>query len=232
MDPNKFFKGRVLNFLYVNDQDFGNRMSRLLHTVVQRLPDLPDEEQFRFSGAVITSSLDNFGKVWEEFDKKVPLAWKGKISSSKFAPDMRQVEKKDRHSIIDGFCTYDFDLSTFENMKGMLRDENETKCDVCDLELSTPERLERHKKKAHDFLRLVDEKRLAEWRPFYVVSILTDNLSGKSDDYIIGLIAYEFSVMSCAWSGTKKRLKQADKNDVKDEARRLGFGKEIDALGV
>ena len=29
------------------------------------------------------------------------------------------------------------------------KDKNETKCDVCDLELPTPERLERHKKKAH-----------------------------------------------------------------------------------
>jgi len=27
--------------------------------------------------------------------------------------------------------------------------KSETKCDVCDLELPTPERLERHKKKAH-----------------------------------------------------------------------------------
>ena len=27
--------------------------------------------------------------------------------------------------------------------------KTETKCDVCDLELPTPERLERHKKKAH-----------------------------------------------------------------------------------
>ena len=27
--------------------------------------------------------------------------------------------------------------------------KNETKCDVCDLELPTIERLERHKKKAH-----------------------------------------------------------------------------------
>ena len=27
--------------------------------------------------------------------------------------------------------------------------KNKTKCDVCDLELPTPERLERHKKKAH-----------------------------------------------------------------------------------
>ena len=105
--------------------------------------------------------------------------------------------------------------------------KSQTKCDVCDLELPTPERLERHKKKAHD--NVLDEE---QWLAFYVVSILTDNLSDKSDDYIIGLIAYELSVMSCAWSGTKKRLKQVDKNDVKDEARRLGFGKEIDALGV
>ena len=28
-------------------------------------------------------------------------------------------------------------------------EKNETKCDVCDLELPTTERLERHKKKAH-----------------------------------------------------------------------------------
>ena len=27
--------------------------------------------------------------------------------------------------------------------------KSETKCDVCDLELPSPERLERHKKKAH-----------------------------------------------------------------------------------
>ena len=27
--------------------------------------------------------------------------------------------------------------------------KSNTKCDVCDLELPTPERLERHKKKAH-----------------------------------------------------------------------------------
>jgi len=29
------------------------------------------------------------------------------------------------------------------------KSENQTKCDVCNLELPTPERLERHKKKAH-----------------------------------------------------------------------------------
>ena len=29
------------------------------------------------------------------------------------------------------------------------KNNNKTKCDVCDLELTTPERLERHKKKAH-----------------------------------------------------------------------------------
>ena len=29
------------------------------------------------------------------------------------------------------------------------KNEGQTKCDVCNLELPTPERLERHKKKAH-----------------------------------------------------------------------------------
>mgnify|MGYP000007849336 FL=1 len=37
--------------------------------------------------------------------------------------------------------------------------KNETKCDVCDLELPTTERLERHKKKAHGN---VPEKRMDE----------------------------------------------------------------------
>ena len=228
MDPDKFFKYpsgnvRVFNFILC-EEDIGKRMWRLLNVVVERLPDLPEEEQFRFLGAFMFSRIDNLAKIWEEFDKRVPPAWKGKISSSKFAPDMRQVEKKDRYSIIDGYCTYDFDLSTLERKK------LETKCDVCDLELPTPERLERHKKKAHD--NVLDEE---QWLAFYVVSILTDNLSDKSDDHIIGLIAYELSVMSCAWRGSTNRLaglKQIDKKDIKDEARRLGFGKEIDALGV
>ena len=206
MDTDKFFKYpsgdiRVFNFILC-EEDIGKRMWRLLNVVVERLPDLPEEEQFRFLGAFMFSTRDNLGRIWEEFDKRVPQAWKGKISSSKFVPDMRQVEKKDWRSIIDGYCTYDFDLSTLENKKGVTRDEMQ---------------------------RLPDEE---QWLPFYVVSILTDNLPDKSDDYIIGLIAYELSVMSCAFRGTKKRLKQADKNDVKDEARRLGFGKEIDALDV
>ena len=38
-----------------------------------------------------------------------------------------------------------------ENMGlfGKKKSKSETKCDVCDLELPSPERLERHKKKAH-----------------------------------------------------------------------------------
>ena len=220
MDPDKFFNYpsgnvRVFNFI-LSEEDIGKRMWRLLNVVVERLP---EEEQFRFLGAFMFSSIDNLAKIWEEFDKRVPPAWKGKISSSKFAPDMRQVGKKDRYSIIDGYCTYDFDLSTLERKK------LETKCDVCDLELPTPERLERHRIKAHG--NVLDGE---QWLAFYVVSILTDNLSDKSDDYIVGLIAYEISVMSCAWQGTKKRLKQIDKKDIKNEARRLGFGNEIDAL--
>ncbi len=39
------------------------------------------------------------------------------------------------------------------------KDKNKTKCDVCDLELPTPERLERHKKKAHGN---VPEKKMDE----------------------------------------------------------------------
>lgn len=39
------------------------------------------------------------------------------------------------------------------------KNENETKCDVCDLVLPTTERLERHKKKAHGN---VPEKKMDE----------------------------------------------------------------------
>ena len=39
------------------------------------------------------------------------------------------------------------------------KDKNKTKCDVCDLELPTPERLERLKKKAHGN---VPEKKMDE----------------------------------------------------------------------
>ena len=39
------------------------------------------------------------------------------------------------------------------------KDKNQTKCDVCNLELPTPERLERHKKKALDN---VPEKKMDE----------------------------------------------------------------------
>ena len=39
------------------------------------------------------------------------------------------------------------------------KDKNKTICDVCDLELPTPERLERHKKMAHG---IVPEKKMDE----------------------------------------------------------------------
>ena len=209
MDADKFFKYpsgniRVFNFILC-EEDIGKRMWRLLNVVVERLPDLPEEEQFRFLGAFMFSTRDNLGRIWEEFDKRVPQAWKGKISSSKFVPDMRQVKEEDRHSIIDGYCTYDFDLSTLENKKGMTRDEIQ---------------------------RLPDEE---QWRPFYVVSILTDNLPEKSDDYITGQIAYGISQMSYAWrdekvmNGLLDSLEtQGYEDSVVGEARRLGFEKEMD----
>ena len=36
-----------------------------------------------------------------------------------------------------------------KNMGLFKKNKSETKCDVCNLELHAPERLERHKKKAH-----------------------------------------------------------------------------------
>ena len=68
--------------------------------------------------------------------------------------------------------------------------------------------------------------------PFYVFIILTDDLADKSDDYIIGRIAYALAKMSCAWKEMKNNqsVEPIEDKAVKDEARRLGFGKEIDEL--
>ena len=68
--------------------------------------------------------------------------------------------------------------------------------------------------------------------PFYVFIILTDDLADKSDDYIMGQIAYALSKMSCAWREMRNNqsVEPVEDKAVKDEARRLGFGNEIDVL--
>lgn len=93
----------------------------------------------------------------------------------------------------------------------------------------------------------------------YVITIIVDNLESRSDDYLKGLIAHELSEMSYNWNMVQKekptlmKMKpkarqikmdqitkqnaepgskeydEAEKN-VNDEARRLGFQKEIDEL--
>ncbi|HVZ62362.1 MAG TPA: hypothetical protein VG896_01605 [Candidatus Nitrosotalea sp.] len=96
-------------------------------------------------------------------------------------------------------------------------------------------------------------------RYLFYITIITDDLESKSDDYIKGLIAHEISEMSYTWrvlQDNKENLKklkpkarqvrfnqitkqnaaigtkdhQERENDVDNEARRLGFSKEIDAL--
>ena len=92
----------------------------------------------------------------------------------------------------------------------------------------------------------------------YVITILVDYLDEKTDDFIKGLIAHELAEMSYAfrkmqenWDSLKKmKLKarqatmdqltyegvpgskewQKHEEEVDNEARRLGFQKEIDAL--
>ena len=105
-----------------------------------------------------------------------------------------------------------------------------------------------------DNMRKLD--RAADW---YVITIIVDNLESKTDDYIKGLIAHELSEMSCPYRmlqenwDTLKKMKSAarpvmyDKwtkanavlgskeyqeheDDINNEAIRLGFQKEIDAL--
>ena len=59
--------------------------------------------------------------------------------------------------------------------------KSETKCDVCDLELPSPERLERHKKKAHGnvpekkWMMLVVVRAKADYGSLFIVKILVDN---------------------------------------------------------
>ena len=93
----------------------------------------------------------------------------------------------------------------------------------------------------------------------YVITIIVDNLESKTDDYIKGLIAHELSEMSCPYRilqenwDTLKKMKpaarpvmygkwtkanavpeskeyQEHEDDINNEAIRLGFQKEIDAL--
>ena len=71
--------------------------------------------------------------------------------------------------------------------------------------------------------------------PFYVVTIVTDKLVEKSDNYIIALIAHAISQMSYAWrkkkvmNGLLDSLEtQGYEDNAIGEARRLGFGKEMD----
>jgi len=93
----------------------------------------------------------------------------------------------------------------------------------------------------------------------FAITIIIDNLDFRSDDYIKGLLAHEFSEMSHAWRITQKemptllkmkpkaRLIKMDQltkqnsdpsskeyaeheKNVNDEAERLGFRKEIDVL--
>lgn len=93
----------------------------------------------------------------------------------------------------------------------------------------------------------------------FIITIIVDNLEFKSDDYIRGLIAHEISEMSYTWrvvQGEKENLKklkpkarevrinqitkqnaaigtkdrQEHENNIDNEARRLGFGREIEAL--
>ncbi len=94
---------------------------------------------------------------------------------------------------------------------------------------------------------------------FFIITIIIDNLESHSDDYIKGLITHELSEMSLHWNATQKEMsslirmkpkarqikmdqitkqnaepgsKEYDESEknVNDEARRLGFQKEIDEL--
>ena len=73
--------------------------------------------------------------------------------------------------------------------------------------------------------------------PFYILTIVTDRMMELSDDRIVGGIASVLANWSYAWreekvtSGLLDSLEtQGYEDSVVGEARRLGFGKEIDTL--
>ena len=109
---------------------------------------------------------------------------------------------------------------------------------------------------AGSFYNMRKLDRAADW---YVITIIVDNLESKTDDYIKGLIAHELSEMSCPYRilqenwDTLKKMKpaarpvmyakwtkdnavlgskeyQEHEDDINNEAIRLGFQKEIEAL--
>lgn len=114
----------------------------------------------------------------------------------------------------------------------------------------------RHYNKDGNCTHIMNEK--IDFSRFYI-TIIIDDLESKSDNYIKGLIAHELSEMSYTWralQNEKKNLKklkpkavqvrmdqitkqnstigtkdhQEHENNVDNEARRLGFSEEIDAL--
>tara|TARA_B100001123_G_C15100815_1_gene943506 strand:+ start:286 stop:825 length:540 start_codon:yes stop_codon:yes gene_type:complete len=176
VDPTKFFGApgnKKVVTIALADKDSCNRLNRLLHVVVSRLP---DEKQFHISGGFMFSRIDNLEEIWEAFDSLVPQEWKTTISSSSFAPDPEILMKIQA----DGVCKWVFD--------------------------AVP--------------------------PFYVVSILADRVEQKSDDYVIGLIAYFISQMSYSWRAlqSNETIQSVGDAEYKEEARRLGFAKEIQIL--
>ena len=174
--------------------NFLNRMERLLHNVVKRLP---EEEQFM---PWMSQGIADTAKVGE-----ILFGTRNQLS-----PVWEALSKGDAAFFVST-CQIPFHPETLENMKR-----------ISDL--------------APDFVIPWDSNCAYDNDiPFYVVTIVTDNLAEKSDDYIIGLIAHAISQMSYAWrekkvmSGLLDSLEtQGYEDNARGEARRLGFGKEMD----
>ena len=219
-DPNKFYKHAEVKFKGIEeDSNLGKRLSRLIDKVVQKLP---DEEQFCIVHAIWLHTKESFIESAEEYLRKNPHAssvkqtvYELKTSMMLWQQNIDPVCKalKEIGSGPDGFC---FFLPAFKKT-GDMGDSN------C------------------------------------AISLIADHYEYRIDYHIMGVIAHELAEMSYKWRMLKKdipnmikmkdkgrnaRFRQLTQSGLpggsdeyykheelpNNEARRLGFGKEIDEM--
>ena len=220
MDPTEFYKHAEVKFKGIEeDSNLGKRLSRLLDKVVQSLP---DEEQFGVVHAIWLHTKESFIESAEEFVRKNPSLHSVKQTIDEVKMSMMLWQQntdpvckalKEIGSGPDGFSLF---WPAFKKT-GYMGDSD------C------------------------------------AISLIVDYYEYRTDDYIMGVIAHELAEMSYKWGILKKeipnmikmkdkgrnaRLRQLTETGFRggsdeyykheelpnNEARRLGFRKEIDEM--
>jgi len=222
LDPIKFYKHVEVKFKGIEeDSNLGKRLSRLLDEVVQKLP---DEEQFCIVHAIWLHTKESFIESGEEFLRKDPHASSVKQTIDELKTSMMLWQQntdpvckalKEIGSGPDGFCLF-YPIWRAKKQGDM----SDSDC---------------------------------------AISLIVDYYEYRTDDYIMGVIAHELAEMSYKWIIMKKETPNLMKMKNKgrsfklrqmwqtglpggsdeyykheelpnNEARRLGFGKEIDEM--